>query len=160
MTNQRDTITLEEVAAKYRPHPVKMYEHLIDHVQGFNEERAWYQGSWTTRTALISASDWALEVGAYLVSTNVTECGSTACVAGEAVLFAGGVQFGGIRFEGRQVFNDRGFVAGWAEIAEAVGVPDKMHTLMGFSLFHPYRTRAKVLTELHYRHQAALEDAS
>lgn len=157
--NEESKITLEELS-EHAPHPVKMYEHLIDHVQGFGDH-GWYQETWfVDRARGIGLPTWEGCLSEALKrerAVAVEGCDAYACVAGEAALFAG-VTYdpkSGLMFDGATIVDAEGALAGWSEVAEALGVPN---TIEGErqNLFSSVNTRDVVLQQLEHRRISVL----
>lgn len=155
-----DAITLEELS-KHAPSPVEMYRHLIDHVQGLGE-RGWFQGAWAVLPYDVDVDEisYAVEVG---TAASFPGCNTFACIAGEAVLFAGctldldkGCWV--IRYDGRRVIGWMGQSATFDEVAEALGLSDEpLYNSHMWDLFAASNCRVEVLEELQGRLDAAVE---
>lgn len=130
-------MNIEDVA----PLPlVKIYENLIDHVEGFGP-RHWWQRDWHNTLAKGEIHD-TVESFAF---SELNECGTTCCVAGEVVAMHGvtPVSTSHAPFD-------------YVQAAEHFGVSVWMETMDGINLFFAGRTRDEILTELRHRHAQAL----
>lgn len=149
-----DTITFNGVEVTPLPR-VKIYEKLIDHVNGFGK-RHWVQSYWHS-DQLVDEPTQAEEIRSRIKEdsnfaytsawSELNVCGSFDCVAGEIAAMHG--------IKHCWSFSYR-------TLAEAFGVSWEMETLKnrnGFpaNLFAGHRTRDEILTELNHRLDVELQ---
>lgn len=150
---ERDWIeeaTGTKLAADFEPmHPVKAYQALIDHVNGFGK-RGWNQSNWVDTTDEFESffADSADNIN-FDKSTLVHGCGAYACIAGEVAIMNGVISIQDINSGKTDALEEED----WQIIARLMGVPeydyDYDDDLM--SLFAGHNTREIVLEELERR---------